>query len=88
MEVIINNRRYLPVRESTQHKRKLSELVREARQRKGETLRTAADGIGIAYAYLQGMESGRHPNPPFATVVKLAVYYGFDLDDIAMEGEQ
>lgn len=56
----------------------LGEVVREARQEKGWTLREAADATGIHNAHLSQIESGKILQPGQAILWTLAETYDLD----------
>lgn len=53
----------------------LGDLLREARHRKGLSLRAVGDLTGIGYAHLCDMENGNHINPTVKTVDRLSRVY-------------
>lgn len=63
---------------------KLAEILQKARYNKRETLKVAADGIGIAVSHLHAMETGKKQRPKMEVLFKLSSYYGIPYDDICV----
>lgn len=53
----------------------LGDLLRDARHRKGLTLRQVGERTGIGCAHLCDMENGNHINPTVRTVDRLSRLY-------------
>ncbi|WP_148307888.1 helix-turn-helix domain-containing protein [Actinoplanes friuliensis] len=59
-------------------------LLREIRKRKGSTLRTAADDLGITPSHLSRLERGEK-SPSAELMIKVAGYYRINPDLVALE---
>ena len=55
---------------------KLGHLLKEARERKGVTLRAVQDTTGVSNPYLSQIESGKVQHPSPSVLNKLATLYG------------
>lgn len=67
----------------------LNETLKQARRRKGLSLRAAASAIGISHTYLSALEKGYDPRsgiriaPSQAVLMKICTAYGLQLSDVA-----
>lgn len=59
----------------------VADLLRNLRQRKGESLRVAARGIGVDPGHLARLEAGEKP-PSDALSARVSAYYEVDPDSI------
>ncbi len=53
---------------------------------RGLTQVSVAQAVGISQAILSDVEGGMNQSPP--TFVKLAQYYGLDIDDLIIDGDR
>ena len=53
----------------------LGDKLKKLRKRKGQSLRQAANGIGMNHSYLHALEKGENKNPTKDTINRLADYY-------------
>jgi transcriptional regulator with XRE-family HTH domain len=67
----------LPVTEPS-----LAQILREARQRRGMSLRDVERDTGIRNAHLSQLETGTIGKPEMALLWELAVLYGLDFDEL------
>lgn len=82
-EVIVDGVRYLPMkRKTTKHQRPLSELIKDAREVKRESLEEAARHIGIVKPYLWELEQGTS-QPTLPVLQKLLYHFGIEFNEIA-----
>jgi transcriptional regulator with XRE-family HTH domain len=58
-------------------------LLRDIRKQRGESLRSAARGLGIDAGYLSRVERGEK-RPSGALQQKVAEYYDLSIDDVGM----
>lgn len=61
----------------------LGKVIRAARKRAGLPAAQVARRAELDPAYYGRIEAGRVPNPPFATVVRVARALGLSLDELA-----
>ena len=80
-EVYIDAVRYVPAREFTGSTMPFSQLIREARERKNETLQEAANQIGTTKSHLWTLEhGGGFPRLPM--LQNILNYYDLSFDEI------
>ena len=61
---------------------KLGEVIAESRRRKGLSLRDVQRLTGMQSSHLSELETGKRPNPPWLTLVKVAKALDVKLDPL------
>jgi len=82
MEVLIGGERYVPEAVGELLQAPLSELLREARILRCESLEAAAAAIGTTKSHLWELENSRC-EPRLSLLQKLLRYYGLSFEQIA-----
>jgi transcriptional regulator with XRE-family HTH domain len=57
-------------------------ILKELRERRGETRREVCMDVGITEYTLLSIETGRTPNPGVKTIKALADHYGVSMDEL------
>jgi len=84
MKVIIDGVRYYPrINRQSIEREPFGELIKWYRLNAKLTLDTVCAETGVSKSNLSDLENSKTPNPRISTAIKLAEYYGFDMDCIA-----
>lgn len=81
MEIRIDGVRYVPVIPPEDGPIPFHELIGEARERKDETLETAANNMGVSRKQLMAWEKGTS-EPGLRSLQKILAYYGIEFTRI------
>jgi len=84
MKVVIDGIRYWPkLNRSSVQREPFGAVIKWYRHNSKLTLDTVCAETGVSKSNLSDLENGKTPDPRISTVIKLAEYYGFDVDCIA-----
>ena len=81
MKVIIGGTRYVPERYKAVASETFSQLILDARQLSGESIKDAAGAIGISYGTLRKLEV-EDSDPRLSTLLAVLDHYDIDFNEI------